>query len=192
MLLADVGEYSFANAVVNDPNMHHGTCVMHVPWCMSGSLTSGGGENIPIIPCTCATRNFTYLARGPWKTLVSIIPGNGLSHVWCKPITQTNADVSPTGPLVTKFSDILITIQTFSLKKYISKYCLQNGSHFVWASICLKVQRVISSIQRYISRENILLHTLRPGQNCSHRYFQIYFLKRRCMSFAQDFTGICS
>ena len=26
---------------VNDPNMHHGTCVMHVPWCMPGSLTSG-------------------------------------------------------------------------------------------------------------------------------------------------------
>ena len=26
---------------VSDPGMHHGTCVMHVPWCMPGSLTSG-------------------------------------------------------------------------------------------------------------------------------------------------------
>ena len=26
---------------VNDPDMHHGTCVTHVPRCMSGSLTSG-------------------------------------------------------------------------------------------------------------------------------------------------------
>ena len=26
---------------VNDPDMHHGTCVTHVPWCMPGSLTSG-------------------------------------------------------------------------------------------------------------------------------------------------------
>ena len=26
---------------VNDPDMHHGTCVMHVQWCMLGSLTSG-------------------------------------------------------------------------------------------------------------------------------------------------------
>ena len=25
--------------------MHHGTCVTHMPWCMSGSLTRGGGEN---------------------------------------------------------------------------------------------------------------------------------------------------
>ena len=24
----------------SDPDMHHGTCVTHVPWCMSGSLTS--------------------------------------------------------------------------------------------------------------------------------------------------------
>ena len=26
---------------VSDPNMHQGTCVMHVPWCMLGLLTSG-------------------------------------------------------------------------------------------------------------------------------------------------------
>ena len=26
---------------VSDPDMHHGTCVTHVTWCMPGSLTSG-------------------------------------------------------------------------------------------------------------------------------------------------------
>ena len=26
---------------VSDPDMHHSTCVTHVPWCMPGSLTSG-------------------------------------------------------------------------------------------------------------------------------------------------------
>ena len=25
----------------SDPDMHHGTCITHVPWCMPGSLTSG-------------------------------------------------------------------------------------------------------------------------------------------------------
>ena len=25
---------------VSDPDMHHGTCVTHVPWCMPGSLTT--------------------------------------------------------------------------------------------------------------------------------------------------------
>ena len=51
--------------LVSDPSMHHGTCVTHVPWCMSGSFTRSGGEDNPGIPGTCATRNFAYLARGP-------------------------------------------------------------------------------------------------------------------------------
>ena len=51
--------------LVSDPGMHHGTCVTHVPWCMSGSLTRGGGENVPGIPGACATRSFRYLIWGP-------------------------------------------------------------------------------------------------------------------------------
>ena len=37
----------------------------HVPWCMSVSLTCGGGESVPGIPGACATLNFKYLVRGP-------------------------------------------------------------------------------------------------------------------------------
>ena len=51
--------------LVNDPGMHHGTCVTHVPWCMSGSLNHSGRENVPGIPAACATRDFAYLVRGP-------------------------------------------------------------------------------------------------------------------------------
>ena len=40
--------------LVSDPGMHHGTCMKHVPWCMSGSLTCGNGENVPGIPGACA------------------------------------------------------------------------------------------------------------------------------------------
>ena len=40
--------------LVSNPSMHHGTCVTHVPWCMSGSLTCGDGENVPGIPGACA------------------------------------------------------------------------------------------------------------------------------------------
>ena len=32
--------------LVRDPDMHHDTCVTHVPWCMSESLTHGGGEDL--------------------------------------------------------------------------------------------------------------------------------------------------
>ena len=58
--------------LVSDPDMHHGTCVTHVPWCMSGSLTRNGGENVPDIPGACATHNFTYLVRDPWEKTLCI------------------------------------------------------------------------------------------------------------------------
>ena len=63
--------------LVSDPGMHHGTWVTHVPWCMSGSLTRRGGQNVPGIPGACATRNFMYLVRGPWR----YIPGCTLVQV---------------------------------------------------------------------------------------------------------------
>ena len=43
--------------VTDHLGMHHGTCVTHVSWCMSWSLTGISG--------VCAIRNFTYLVRGP-------------------------------------------------------------------------------------------------------------------------------
>ena len=56
---------------IGDPDMHHGTCVTNVPWCMPGLLTNGflwsrWWGKLPGIPGSCATRNFTYLVRGPW------------------------------------------------------------------------------------------------------------------------------
>ena len=54
----------------SDPAMHHGTCATHVPWCVSGSLTRGGRENVPGKPGACATRNFVYLVRGPYLFLL--------------------------------------------------------------------------------------------------------------------------
>ena len=57
--------------LVNDHSIHHDSCVTHVSWCMSGSLTHGARENVPGIPGACATRNVTYLARSPWLGCVS-------------------------------------------------------------------------------------------------------------------------
>ena len=56
--------------LVSDTGMHQGTCVTHVPWCILGSLTSGGGKIVPGIPGACTAHNFTYLARDPllWDT----------------------------------------------------------------------------------------------------------------------------
>ena len=35
---------------VSDPDMHYGTCVTRVPWCVSGSLSCGDGKTFPAFP----------------------------------------------------------------------------------------------------------------------------------------------
>ena len=60
-------------SLVSGPGMHHGTCVKHVPYCMSGSLSRGGGENVPGIPGACATLNFRYLVRGLLLVIIWVI-----------------------------------------------------------------------------------------------------------------------
>ena len=56
---------------LTDIDMHHGTCVTHVPWCTSGSLTiwflgSWCRRKLSQHSRACATLNFPYLVRGPW------------------------------------------------------------------------------------------------------------------------------
>ena len=62
---------------------------------------------------------------------------NGLSPGRRQVIIWTNAGILLIRPLGTNFSEILIGIQTFSLTKMHSKCRLQNGVHFVSASILL-------------------------------------------------------
>ena len=73
------------NRLVSFPDMHHGTCVTHVPWLISESLTYVGGENVPGIPGACANHNFAYLAWGPWfqvMTYCLTAPRYYLNHCW--------------------------------------------------------------------------------------------------------------
>ena len=60
---------------VSDPGMHHGTCVTHVPWCMSGLLTRGGGENVPGIPGACApaTLRIWQEAHGDYNCMLCLL-----------------------------------------------------------------------------------------------------------------------
>ena len=59
---------------------------------------------------------------------------NGLSPERRQAIIWINAGILLIGPLGTDLNEISIGIQTFSLKKCISKYRLRNGVHFVSAS----------------------------------------------------------
>ena len=74
--------------LVSGPNMHHGTCVTHVLWCMSGTLTRSGGKNVPGIPGASATCNLTYLARGPWingrNNQLDALLEEEIYFAWCR------------------------------------------------------------------------------------------------------------
>ena len=51
--------------LASDPDMHHGTWRTCRDACRD-RWPAVAGENVPGIPGACATRYFTYLARGPW------------------------------------------------------------------------------------------------------------------------------
>ena len=68
---------------VSDPDMHHGTCITHVPWCMLGSLTSGflwnrrRGKTFPTFPAHAqpAILRIWQEAHGmtsPWFTEIPV------------------------------------------------------------------------------------------------------------------------
>ena len=76
--------------LVSDPGMHHGTCVTHVPWCMSGSLTCGDGENVPGIPGACAPailriwQEAHYIIRCCLSIIIAL--WTNCSEIWIKMI----------------------------------------------------------------------------------------------------------
>ena len=97
--------------LISDPGMHHDTCVMHVPWCMSGSLNCGGGENVPNIPSACATHNFKYLARGPWCNCGLLVDHHfcsvWYSHAVC-PLTPWDVHGNRILFILMKFSSLAV------------------------------------------------------------------------------------
>ena len=63
--------------LVSGPGIHHGMCVTHVPWCMSGSLTGGGRENVPGILGACAPailRIWQGVHDNKWNVFRTTIP----------------------------------------------------------------------------------------------------------------------
>ena len=68
--------------------------------------------------------------------LTIIVSYYGLLPEQCQAIIWTNNGILLNVPLETNFSENLIEIQTFALKKSISKCCLENGGHFDSASMC--------------------------------------------------------
>ena len=110
---------------VGDPDMHHGTCVTHVPWCMPGSITSSflwsrwRGKRYTGSPSACATRNFTYLVRGPlcpFRFPPELRQDYVVSwwSVWCGDIKPLNRIINP--------------------RHQIEHYCIPFGRRYTYSS----------------------------------------------------------
>ena len=52
--------------------MHHGTCVTHVPWCIPGLLTRGGGKTFPTFPAHVQPAILRIWQEAHWGDLGSI------------------------------------------------------------------------------------------------------------------------
>ena len=89
--------------LVSDPGMHRGTCVTHVPWCMSGSLAPGGGENAPGIPGACALAIFRICQEAHRMHKNGNKTPDFLGHVWnnWQYDGTTNTDTQPQKNLTT-------------------------------------------------------------------------------------------
>ena len=62
--------------LVSNPGIHHGTCVTHVPWCMSGSLTCGDGETFPAFPAHAHPQFCVSGKRPMYTSLPTVIVTN--------------------------------------------------------------------------------------------------------------------
>ena len=125
----------------------------------------------------------TYICVGK---LTIIGSDNGLSPGRRQAIIWTNAGILLIGPVGTNFSEMLIGIQTFSLKKIRLKCRLRNVVHFVSASMCYMYEHSlltptdhgahhVSSVARVakawnlISQHAILSGRLSDGLNAFER-----------------------
>ena len=139
-------------SLTSDPGMHHGTCVTHVPWCMSGSLTHGGEENVPSIPGACATHNFAYLVRGPdWPNAqhvdigLGIGLGNGLLLHGTKPLTEPKLTRDNWHPSQCIYPGTMVYVKQTEWDKHSVIWCsiisthrglaTSNGDIEIWVNI---------------------------------------------------------
>ena len=113
----------------SDPDMHHGTCETHVPWCMSGSLTSGFLWN-------------------RWR-------GKRSRHSRC--MRNPQFYVSGKRPIVTSWwkRGFLVYLSSRTCYVYEGKFCIkmQSKRDENYVNIYLKAAKIILRLLNYIARK---------------------------------------
>ena len=132
--------------LVSDLGMHH------MPWGMSGSLTLDDGENVPGIPDACATRNFTYLARGPFQENWASMAANDLAP--CATRSSTAA------VFIMQNKWVIVFHERFSITCSLSVLI----SHKKWKQVFLRLKKntKINSTQQPLMLVRLTSHVTRP------------------------------
>ena len=188
--------------LVSDPDMHHGTCMTHVPWCMPDRLLAvsfevGGGENVPGIPGACATHNYTYMARGPWWFVCQ----KKITRAWKSNCTPQNVFVMQ---LLIHNPDTLNFYEKKNRTNAKFSFChertrrVQNVRTFVPINFqvsnhisndltsvrCLTIShRWRRSLAYHCASKGHCVNTFRPKQNGCHfadYTFELIFLNEKC------------
>ena len=104
------------------PGKHRGTCITHVPWCISGSLTRGGGENVTDI--------FSWRMRNPQFYVSGKRPAAECLAHW--PPLFVSKGVSES---VTKNTKCVIKINfastSCSHNSHMFTHCYRSRLHFI-------------------------------------------------------------
>ena len=118
------------------------SCIQHMQYVPSGEETRVAKWWFPKNISKDKKKRNSFLTRWGRVThicvskLTIIGSDNGLSPGRRQAIIWTNDGILLIGPLGTNFSEIVIGIRTFSLRKMHVKCRLRNGVHFFSASMC--------------------------------------------------------
>ena len=138
--------------------MHHGTCVTHVPWCMSGSLTCGDGKNVPGIPGACAPGNLRIWQEAHWIESLETFGTSAIFEV------LQRIDVSANNIRSFNVSNLRHMPQLYDLNLYANK------------------------ITHFEDFRNFSTETIHLGDNPWHCGAAISWLRKEYMEFERDLT----
>ena len=120
------------------------------------SFEVGSGENVPSIPGACATRNFTYLVRGPWCVICGFI-------VWSTPcidivtlsITSYYKHYENVFAKTRKQNNAKILLYKWRLIVYLESWKMSNR----WQIVISHLTNVKTPFCIVFSKENAFIYT---------------------------------
>ena len=143
--------------------MHQRMCVTQVLWCMPGSLTSRflsswwrGKPSRHSRRSACATRNYTYLLRGPCSILFTSVADNMAETQVVRASERFDISIRKVNRMMTAQVRMIhcsvVNLQINSIIIYISKRLIYVPSWFQYLTIYSMKGRCLKSLTKQYIR----------------------------------------